>query len=109
MDGTWTDVGALADFPDGKGRQVMVGDEPVVVVRVGDRAFGLSDVCTHQGAALHGGGVRTAAPASISCPFHGSTFALADGRVLRGPASRPVAAYEVRVDDGVVAVRPGAG
>jgi len=106
MDGSWTDAGPLADLPEGKGRQVQVGDAAVVLVRVGERVFALSDVCTHQGAALHGGGVRTAAPASISCPFHGSTFALEDGRVLRGPATRPVAAFEVRVDDGVVAVRP---
>jgi nitrite reductase/ring-hydroxylating ferredoxin subunit len=106
MDAPWTEVAALDDLPEGKGRQVQVGEDPVVLVRAGERVFALSDVCTHQGAHVHGGAVRTASPASIACPFHGSTFALEDGRVLRGPAARPLATYEVRIEGGAVSVRP---
>ena len=105
MDADWTDVGALDDLPDGKGRQVTVGDDAVAVVRLGDRVVALSDSCTHQGAMLHAGAVRAASPPSITCPFHGSVFSLDDGRVLRGPATRPVATYEVRLEDGHVFLR----
>jgi nitrite reductase/ring-hydroxylating ferredoxin subunit len=37
---------------------------------------------------------------------YGSTFELADGKVLRGPATTPVPAYETRVADGIVEIRP---
>jgi nitrite reductase/ring-hydroxylating ferredoxin subunit len=106
MDDGWTEVGALDELPEGKGRAVRVGDEPMVLVRSGEQVFALSDVCTHQGAQLHGGAVKTASPATITCPFHGSIFRLEDGRVMRGPATRALATYEVRIEDGSVAVRP---
>lgn len=105
MDGDWIDAGAVDDLPEGKGRRVMVGDEPVAVVRLADGVSALADTCTHQGAMLHAGAVRTASPPSITCPFHGSVFSLEDGRVLRGPATRPVATYEVRLEDGHVFLR----
>ena len=105
MDDGWAVVSTVEELPDGKGRQVQVGEDPVVLVRLGERVFALSDVCTHQGAMVHGGAVRAAAPSTISCPFHGSTFRLEDGRVVRGPASRPLATYEVRVEGDTVYIR----
>jgi nitrite reductase/ring-hydroxylating ferredoxin subunit len=35
-----------------------------------------------------------------------SMFSLNDGRVMRGPAMRPVVAYEARIRDDQVEVRP---
>jgi nitrite reductase/ring-hydroxylating ferredoxin subunit len=43
---------------------------------------------------------------AVTCPAHGSMFSLNDGRVMRGPAMRPVTAYEVRIRDEKVEVRP---
>jgi nitrite reductase/ring-hydroxylating ferredoxin subunit len=42
----------------------------------------------------------------VTCPVHGSVFSLVDGGVRRGPATRPVQAFEARVNDGMVEVRP---
>ena len=61
----------------------------------------LADRCTHRGAPLHEGELLAGC---IVCPWHGSEFAL-DGSVVHGPATRPQAAYEVRVVDGQVLVR----
>jgi nitrite reductase/ring-hydroxylating ferredoxin subunit len=47
-----------------------------------------------------GGSLRT-----VQCPLHGSTFELTSGKVLRGPATEPVPAFETRVIDGVVEIR----
>ena len=105
MDVAWTEVGRLEELPEGKGQQVVVDLEKVLLVRSGDRVFALEDTCTHQGAPLHIGPVRTASPPSVTCALHGSTFALDDGRVLRGPATEPLLTYEVQVIDGVVSVR----
>ena len=103
---SWTEVGRLEDLPEGKGHQVVVDLVKVLLVRSGDRVFAVEDTCTHQGAQLHAGAVRTTPPMSVICPLHGSVFGLEDGRVLRGPATEPLLTYEVQVTDGVVSVRP---
>ena len=41
----------------------------------------------------------------MTCPWHDSEFALSDGAVVSGPASRPQPVAEVRVVDGRVQVR----
>ena len=53
---------------------------------------GVSATCTHQGCTV-------AAPRDgiVSCPCHGSKFDAATGRVLRGPATRPLPAIAVHV------------
>ena len=48
-----------------------------------------------------GGSLRT-----VQCPLHGSMFDLAEGRVLRGPATEPVPVYDARVTEGVIEIRP---
>jgi nitrite reductase/ring-hydroxylating ferredoxin subunit len=108
-EGGWTAVGALAELPEGRGVSVAAREGRALVVRSGEHVFALADRCTHQGAPLSRGPVAiTDALAAVTCPAHGSRFALDDGRVLRGPATLPVAAYEVRVEDGVVELRPRA-
>jgi nitrite reductase/ring-hydroxylating ferredoxin subunit len=107
MDDGWVPAGSFEDLRDGKGVRVDAGGEAVVVVRAGDRVFALSDRCSHQGAPLHRGRVTISGSiASVTCPAHGSVFGLEDGRVMRGPATRPITAYETRVVDGAVEVRP---
>ena len=52
----------------------------------------VSATCTHQGCTVsspHNG--------VVSCPCHGSQFDASTGRVLRGPATRPLPAVAVHV------------
>jgi nitrite reductase/ring-hydroxylating ferredoxin subunit len=39
------------------------------------------------------------------CPWHGSEFALEDGRVINGPATEPQPTFEVREQGGSIEVR----
>jgi nitrite reductase/ring-hydroxylating ferredoxin subunit len=79
-----------------------------MLLRLGDRAYAIADTCTHQGAPLHRGPVdRRSGTPIATCPAHGSMFDLATGAVRRGPAQKPVRAYEVRVNEGSVEVRVG--
>ena len=104
---SWTAVGALADLPEGRGTTREVDGVTVMVVRSGEQVFAVADRCTHQGASLSRGPLRiTESLVTVTCAAHGSRFRLDDGRVLRGPATRPVASYGVRIEDGVVEVRP---
>jgi nitrite reductase/ring-hydroxylating ferredoxin subunit len=71
----------------------------------------LADNCSHLGARLSEGTFRaTAGQGCVVCPWHGSTFQLADGAVVHGPATAPMPRFETRVTNGVVSIMlPGAG
>jgi nitrite reductase/ring-hydroxylating ferredoxin subunit len=102
----WIATIPLEELPEGRSVKAKAGDEHMMLHRTGDRIFALRNRCTHQGAPLDRGPVKFAgSEATVTCPFHGSTFRLEDGRVMRGPAVEPVLAFETRVTDGVVEVR----
>jgi nitrite reductase/ring-hydroxylating ferredoxin subunit len=42
---------------------------------------------------------------SVVCPWHGSEFALDDGRVLNGPATEPQPCFAVREQAGQIELR----
>lgn len=98
----WVDVCALDDLGDGTPRRFEAGGVPVVVVRTGLRVDALSATCNHAGGPLDEGKV---VDGCIQCPWHQSSFRLADGAVRRGPAAAPQPHWETRVDAGRVAVR----
>lgn len=96
-----------ADLPEGKAVRVDSHWEALVVFREGDRVLAISNVCTHMGAPLHRGPInRQTSTPMATCPAHGSMFDLATGAVRRGPATSPVDAYEVKIEDGRVVARP---
>ncbi|HEU5195763.1 MAG TPA: Rieske 2Fe-2S domain-containing protein, partial [Methylomirabilota bacterium] len=66
----------------------------VVVVKRGGRVYALGERCSHLGGPLAEGQLQEE---SIVCPWHGSRFALEDGRVLDGPATMPQPCFETRV------------
>jgi nitrite reductase/ring-hydroxylating ferredoxin subunit len=105
--GGWIAVLPVTDLADRKPVKVDVDGSAVLLVRNGEKLFGIGNRCTHQGAPLHKGLVRFGGSLrTVQCPLHGSTFDLADGRVLRGPATEPARTYETRVTEGVVEIRP---
>ncbi len=69
----------------------------IAVVRDGSRYHALSLVCTHLGCTVE------VTPRAVVCPCHGSAFDRA-GRVVRGPADRPLERYEVEDRGDVLAV-----
>lgn len=102
----WTAVAeesALQGLRTGKGT---VGSAPngmrFFLYREDGRLYALSNRCSHRGCALHTGRVRDG---NVNCPCHGSSFRLEDGSVVRGPATSPQPAFDVRVMDGRIEVR----
>ena len=112
----WTSVLAEADLQEGKPVAVDVHGARVMLVRFDGVTHAIADRCNHRGGPLHEGEVapagRAAArpgggdPGCVTCPWHASRFRLDDGEVLRGPAVLPQPAYETRVHDGRIEVRP---
>ena len=70
------------------------------------RLYAMGEACSHLGGPLAEGRVEGEA---IVCPWHGSRFALEDGRVLDGPATMPQPCFETRVREGYVEVRRAEG
>ena len=56
----WVDVAAVEDFPPGACRVLHIDDAAIAVVNVAGRCHAIEDVCSHDGAALIGGGRRRA-------------------------------------------------
>ena len=85
----------------------LLGEVPVVAVRVDGAVYVLADRCSHMSGPLSGGEL---ADGCLTCPWHGSVFRLADGSVARGPATAPQPAFLTRELGGAIQVcLPGAG
>lgn len=101
----WTTVAALDDLQDGKPHRVETDGTPILLLRQGDQIRAIGATCPHLSGPLDEG---TIDGDTVTCPWHGSVFCLADGALIHGPAVMPVAAYEVRVESGQVAIRANA-
>jgi menaquinol-cytochrome c reductase iron-sulfur subunit len=65
-----------------------------VVKTAGGDVIAFSPVCTHLGCAYHWDTQKS----EFVCPCHGSDFAI-DGRVLSGPAPRPLDRFETKIEN----------
>jgi nitrite reductase/ring-hydroxylating ferredoxin subunit/uncharacterized membrane protein len=101
----WTTVATLDDLQDGTPLRVEADGTPVLLLRQGDQIRAIGATCPHLSGPLDEG---TIDGDTVTCPWHGSVFCLTDGALLHGPATMPVAAYEVRIEDGQVAIRANA-
>lgn len=88
----------LADIPVGGSiAAVDAAGKPIILAQpTAGTVVGLSAVCTHQGCTVAPDG------ADLACPCHGSVFSSADGSNVSGPASTPLPAVSVRVENGDV-------
>jgi len=102
----WTAAMRLVELPERTGTRANAGEADLLLYRAGDRIIAVSNRCTHQGAPLHRDVVRESGSLlTVTCPLHGSTFQLPDGRVMRGPAMAGLPVYEARVIGDMLEVR----
>ncbi|RIK40441.1 MAG: iron-sulfur protein [Chloroflexi bacterium] len=83
-------------------RRIEVAGHPVLLYREGDFIQAIGAVCPHDGGPLEQGKFYNGC---VQCPWHDSVFALADGRIVHGPATYPATRYDVRIRNGIVEVR----
>jgi 3-phenylpropionate/trans-cinnamate dioxygenase ferredoxin subunit len=100
--GDWERVGTVGDVKPGQVVQVTAGGEPVALGNVDGELLAISDICSHEYVELHEGWLEGD---EIECPQHGSKFSMRTGAPRGLPATRPVPAYEVKVEDGAIYVR----
>jgi nitrite reductase/ring-hydroxylating ferredoxin subunit/uncharacterized membrane protein len=91
-----------AELGEGDLRRVEVGERRIVLARQNGRVYALEERCSHLGGPLADGMLEDSC---IQCPWHGSRFALEDGRPIDGPATIPQPCFETRVRNGQIEVR----
>ena len=67
------------------------------------QVYAFADNCTHRDFPLSEGELDTD-ECSVTCEWHGARFDVRDGRALCLPATKPVAVYACRVEEGDVLV-----
>lgn len=98
----WRRLAAVDDLPEGEPRTITIDGVPLLAVRRGPAVSVVEARCTHRGGPLQDGEIGDGC---VTCPWHGSTFELATGAIVNGPATAPAPAYQVRVVGGDVEVR----
>ncbi len=96
----------VGDVPPGTLVRAKAGSDMLLLYRSADHepVQGIHGVCSHEGGPLHKGDI---VDGCVECPWHGSRFRLADGRLQRGPAVYDQPRFEVRstADGGLEARR----
>ena len=71
--------------------------KPIIVAQPTEgQAVAFSAKCTHMGCTVAPSGAK------LQCPCHGSQFDALTGKVQKGPAKAPLAAFPVKVEGGSV-------
>jgi cytochrome b6-f complex iron-sulfur subunit len=91
-------VGTVADLD--KTGQLQVAGIAVTRDPASKKLLAVNPKCTHQGCDVK----WLAAEKKYECPCHNSDFA-ADGKVLKGPATKPLATYPAKIQGTQVLVK----
>ncbi|HEU4673254.1 MAG TPA: non-heme iron oxygenase ferredoxin subunit [Candidatus Limnocylindrales bacterium] len=98
-------VDGAGDVPPGEMRVFAVAGTTMNVANADGRLYAFDDTCTHRGCSLAEGELDGTV---VTCACHGSQFDVTTGKVLRGPAERPVRSFALTIEDGqVLADVPG--
>jgi nitrite reductase/ring-hydroxylating ferredoxin subunit len=97
----WSEVTVEGELDAGRPTLAHLDGEPLAAVG-GAAPAALFARCSHLGGPLDEGDVIDGC---LRCPWHASTFRLADGSVVHGPATAPQPAYELSVRQGRIAAR----
>lgn len=90
-------VATVADIEVGGAVSAKSGGRDIIVARpTADTVTAFSAICTHKGCTVKPNGKE------LDCPCHGSRYSAATGKVLGGPAPKPLPPIPVHVEDGKV-------
>lgn len=92
----------VADIKAGAVKQVEYMQEPIALANVDGEFLAVSDICSHEYVLLSEGWLEDD---EIECPQHGSKFSMRTGEVRNLPATQPVPAFEVKVEQDEIFIR----
>ena len=96
-------VARVSEVSAGEMKFAAVDGQRIVLANVEGRFYALRDVCGHRNAPLSRGRL---VGHLIECPLHFALFDMRTGKLVDGPISTDVPAYEVRVESDTVYIKP---
>jgi len=96
-------VAQVSELAAGEMKFAAVDSQRIVLANVEGRFYALRDVCGHRNAPLSRGRLIGHL---IECPLHFALFDVRTGKLVDGPISADVPAYEVRVEGETVYIKP---
>lgn len=95
---TYYPVAKLSDIGPGELKYVEAGPdyEPICLVNFDGEIHALSDICTHQDAALSDGEI---VGNDLECPLHGGAFNIKTGAPTSFPVVTPVPKYQIKIEN----------
>jgi len=94
-------VCSVEEIPEQGTFGVEVNGTPMVIVKSDGEVYALDEFCTHEEVSLVDGEIYDH---TVECWLHGSCFDLRSGKPTGPPATKPLATYQIRVEDGDVYV-----
>lgn len=105
-DSSLIDLASTAELP-AKGFIVREhGDIQVLIAEFKGEVYAVENLCSHAFARFDEGRLRGV---RLMCPLHGACFDVRDGKALGAPASMPIRAFELKVENKRVLVAVHSG
>lgn len=103
MSEEWKEVAGVDEFAEADRKMVdLGGDKQVGIFKYEGEFYAVSAWCSHQKATIMSGDLDDGA---VMCPLHGAMFDLKTGEALSLPATRPIATYKLKVEDGKILIK----
>jgi len=93
--GILVQVAEKKDLPAGSAKAVEVNGKQIALFNIDDEYYAIDDTCTHVGGSLSEGFVDGN---EVTCPLHGATFDITNGKVTGEPAEEGVKSYKVHIE-----------
>ena len=94
-------VARFADLAEDRGCEIKLGEQTIVLVRMGEQVRAYQGKCPHAGAPLAKGAI---CHGRLICPWHKAMFELEDGSLSEPPALEGLRRYPAQIQDGMIVV-----
>ena len=102
MPDEFTAVARTDEIPPGTMKCVAIERERVLIANVDGNFYAIGDLCGHRNAPLSRGRLDGHI---VECPLHFAQFDVRTGKLVDGPVSTDVRAYETKIEGDAVLVR----
>lgn len=95
------EIAPASELPNGERLFVEIEGKSLVIFNIAGQFFSIADICTHDDGPVGEGDLEGF---NVVCPRHGAEFDVRTGKVMSMPAVVDIAAYPVRVVEGMIQV-----
>ncbi|AKP92224.1 non-heme iron oxygenase ferredoxin subunit [Achromobacter ruhlandii] len=103
---SWINVAPYTDIEGEETLPIEVDGQKICLYNLDGEVFATDNQCTHGDAALSDGLIQEGG--LIECPLHEGTFDIRTGKAKGAPCTQDLHCHEIKVEGGVIYLRPAA-